>query len=152
MGRLSCIVFGSVKRITERFDNTLAIITKLVVGYAIMVLIVAALVIAASMKGFESEDRKKDGPLMSIGITKTACLKLNLYDWLTVSLISGVGAAAGTWLAGLLIYESQFSLTYEPSLVWLMSTILAISFIVCAVGTFYSRKSLAVSINDLLRD
>ncbi len=138
-----------LKEITQRFDDTLAIVTKLVVGFATMVLIMAGLVIAASMKGFESEDRKKNGLLMSMGITKSACLKLNLYDWLTVSLISGSGAIAGTWFAGLLIYQSQFSLTYQPDPLWLISTMAAICLAVCAIGTLYSRKSLTASINNL---
>ncbi len=141
-----------LKELTQRFDDTLAIVTKLTVGYAIMILAMAALVIAASMKGFESEDRKKNGLLMSIGITKSACLKLNLYDWLTVSLIAGIGAIAGTWIAGLLIYESQFSMSYAPDPLWLVGLILAISFIVCAVGTIFSRKSLSASIYTLMKE
>ena len=140
-----------LKEIARRFDNILAIVTKLIVGFATMVLIMAALVIAASMKGFESEDRQKNGLLLSMGISKTDCLKLNLYDWLTVSIISGVGAIAGTWIAGLLIYQSQFSLTYKPDPVWLVGTMAGICFTVCLVGLTFSRKSLSISINHLLR-
>lgn len=35
-----------------------------------MVLIMTALVIAESMKGFEAEDRQKNGLLMSMGVTQ----------------------------------------------------------------------------------
>ncbi len=141
-----------LKELTQRFDDTLAMVTKLVVGYAVMVFIMTALVIAASMKGFETEDRQKNGLLMSMGVTKKSCVKLALYDWLTVSLIAGIGAISGTWLAGLLIYQSQFSMTYEPDPIWLVSTMLAIGITVCVIGVIYSRKSLSTSINNLLSD
>lgn len=141
-----------LKELTQRFDDTLAMITKLVVGYAAMVLVMTALVIAASMKGFEAEDRQKNGLLMSMGVTKQACVKLALYDWLTVSLIAGTGAISGTWFAGFLIYQSQFSMTYEPDPIWLVSTMLAIGVIVCGIGVIYSRNSLSTSINNLLSD
>ncbi|WP_430429440.1 ABC transporter permease [Parasphingorhabdus sp.] len=141
-----------LKELTQRFDDLLAIVTKLVVGYAAMVLIMTALVIAASMKGFEAEDRQKNGLLMSMGVTKKACVKLALYDWLTVSLIAAIGAIAGTWLAGFLIYQSQFSMIYEPDPIWLVSTMLAIGVTVCGIGVIYSRNSLSTSINNLLHD
>ena len=115
-----------------------------------MVLIMTALVIAESMKGFEAEDRQKNGLLMSMGVTQKSCVKLALYDWLTVSLIAGIGAISGTWLAGLLIYQSQFSMTYEPNPIWPVSTTLAIGVTVCGIGVIYSRKSLSTSIDNLL--
>lgn len=141
-----------LKELTQRFDNLLAIVTKLVVGFAAMVLIMTALVIAASMKGFEAEDRQKNGLLMSMGVTKKACVKLALYDWLTVSLIAGIGAISGTWLAGFLIYQSQFSMIYEPDPIWLVGTMLAIGVTVCGIGVTYSRNSLSISITNLLND
>ena len=141
-----------MKEIAKRFDDILAIVTKLVIGYAAMVLIMTAMVIAASMKGFETEDRQKNGLLMSMGISKKECVRLALYDWLTISLIAGVGAIAGTWIAGLLIYQSQFSMTYQPDPVWLAGTMLAISLTVCAIGVLYSRNSLNTSITTLLND
>lgn len=141
-----------LKEITQNFDNTLALVTELVIGYAGMVLTMTALVIAASMKGFETEDRHKNGLLMSMGVSKKSCVKLALYDWLTVSLIAGIGAISGTWLAGSLIYQSQFSMTYEPDPVWLVSTMVAIGVTVCGIGVIYSRKSLSTSITNLLGD
>ncbi len=140
-----------LREITKRFDDTLAIVTKLTVGFAAMVLIMAAIVIAASIKGFEADDKQRNGLLMSMGLKKSDCLKLNLYDWIITALIAGTGAIAGTWLAGLMIYQSQFSLPYKPDVLWLLSTLIAISLLVCAVGTFYCRKSLSTSINELLQ-
>lgn len=139
-----------LKEITRRFDDTLALVTKIVVGFAAMVLVMTALVIAASMQGFESEDRQKNGLLQSMGVTRRGCLRLALYDWLTVAGIAGVGAVSGTWLAGLLIYQSQFSMTYTPRPLWMAAAMLLVGLCVCGLGLLYSRASLAVSVKSLL--
>ncbi|WP_229954210.1 ABC transporter permease [Parasphingorhabdus litoris] len=141
-----------LKELTQRFDDTLALVTKVVVGFAAMVLIMTALVIAASMQGFEAEDRQKNGVLLSMGVTKQGCLRLALYDWLTVAVLAGTGAIIGTWLAGMLIYQSQFSMTYVPKPLWLITTMLLIGLSVCSLGILYSRKSLSVSIVALLNE
>ena len=139
-----------LKELTQRFDETLALVTKVVVGFAAMVLIMTSLVIAASMQGFEAEDRQKNGLLMSMGITKRGCIRLALYDWLTIAGIAGIGAIAGTWLAGIMIYESQFSMTYTPDPIWLVSTMLVVGTCVCGLGVLYSRASLSTSVITLL--
>jgi len=139
-----------LKELTARFDDTLAIVTKLTVGFASMVLLMAGIVIAASIKGFEANDRQKNGLLMSMGLSKNDCLRLNLYDWLITALIAGTGAVAGTWLAGLLIYKSQFSMVYTPDPTWLIASVLVMCVVVCGVGLAYSRRSLGYSVKDLL--
>ena len=141
-----------LKEITARFDAILAVVTKLTVGFSAMVLLMAGVVIAASIKGFEADDRQKNGLLMSMGLSKKDCLKLSFYDWLITALIAGVGAVAGTWLAGLLIYQSQFSLAYTPDPVWLIGSVLVMCAVVCSIGLAYSRSSLSASVRDLLAD
>jgi len=141
-----------LRELTKRFDDTLAVVTKLTVGFASMVLIMAGIVMAASIKGFEADDRQKNGLLMSMGLRKGDCLKLNLYDWLTTAFVAGIGAIAGTWLAGSLIYQSQFSIPYQPNGLWLLSILLLMCAVVCCVGVLYCRKSLSASVNDLLRE
>jgi predicted lysophospholipase L1 biosynthesis ABC-type transport system permease subunit len=140
----------SLREITRRYDDTLAVVTKLTLGFASMVLIMAAIVIAASVKGFEADDRKKNGLLLSMGLSKSACVKLGLYDWITVSLIASVGAIAGTWFAGYLIYEEQFSLTYTPNFSWLIGVAFAVTAVTCFIGRYYSQNSLKASINQLM--
>ena len=141
-----------LKELTKRFDDTLAVVTKLIVGFAGMVLIMAAIVIAASINGFQADDRRKNGLLMSMGQTKQDCIKLSFYEWLITALISSIGAIAGTWMAGELIYEAQFSMSYTPNFYWLGFVTLLISTIVCIVGLFYCRHSLSASVTELLNE
>lgn len=139
-----------LKELTERFDRTLGIVTKVTSGYAAMVLLLALFVLAASVSGFSADDRQKNGLLMSMGLKNADCLWLNFYDWGVTALIAATGAVAGTWIAGLLIYRAQFNLNYSPDTVWVAGIIVAMVATVCLVGYLACRQSLKVSVRNLM--
>jgi len=139
-----------LRELTERFDRTLGIVTKVTSGYAAMVLLLALFVLAASVSGFSTDDRQKNGLLMSMGLNHNDCLRLNFYDWGVTALIAATGAVAGTWIAGLLIYRSQFRLSYNPDVLWVAGMVVAMVAAVCVVGYIACRQSLKVSVRDLL--
>ena len=139
-----------LREITERFDRTLGIVTKLTSGYAAMVLLLALFVLAASVSGFSADDRQKNGLLMSMGLKNSDCLRLNLYDWSVTAMIAAIGAVAGTWIAGLLIYQAQFNLTYKPDALWVTGTVATMVAVTCLVGYLACRQSLKASVRDLL--
>ncbi len=139
-----------LRELTERFDQTLGIVTRLIIGYAAMVLLLALFVLAASVSGFSADDRQKNGLLMSMGLSDRDCLTLNFLDWGVTALIAGSGAVAGTWVAGALIYQAQFNLSYDPDLLWVAGTVTAMVAAVCLVGYLACRQSLRVSVRDLL--
>ena len=139
-----------LRELTERFDRTLGIVTKVTSGYAAMVLLLALFVLAASVSGYSADDRQKNGLLMSMGLRHTDCLWLNFYDWGTTALIAATGAVVGTWCAGWLIYRAQFNLTYNPDTLWVAGTVLVMVVVVCLVGSIACRQSLKVSVRDLL--
>jgi putative ABC transport system permease protein len=88
----------------------------------------------------------RTGMLMALG----ECLKLNFYDWGVTALIAAAGAIAGTWSAGLLIYQAQFNLAYNPDTLWVTGMVIAMVAAVCLVGYLACRQSLRVSVRDLL--
>lgn len=139
-----------LQELTERFDQTLAIVTKVTSGYAAMVLLLALFVLAASVSGFSADDRQKNGLLMSMGLRDTDCLRLNFYDWSLTALIAAAGAIAGTWSAGLLIYQTQFKLNYNPDILWVTGMVFAMVSTVCVVGYLACRQSLKVSVKNLM--
>jgi putative ABC transport system permease protein len=144
------LVLVPLRELTERFDRTLGIVTKVTTGYATMLLLLALFVLAASVSGFSADDRQKNGLLMSMGLKDRDCLQLNFYDWGVTALIAATGAVAGTWSAGLLIYQSQFNLTYKPDALWVTMIVAAMVTAVCLVGYLACRRSLNVSVRDLL--
>lgn len=141
---------SSLKELTDRFDQTVGIVTKITVGYAAMVLLLALFVLAASVSGFQADDRQKNGLLMSMGLREKDCLHLNFYDWGATALIAATGAIAGTWVAGGLIYKEQFGLTYSPDILWVIGTVTTMVLAICIVGYLACRSTLKVSVRDLL--
>ncbi len=139
-----------LRELTERFDRTLGIVTKVTSGYAAMVLLLALLVLAASVSGFSADDRQKNGLMMSMGLQRRDCLRLNFYDWCMTALMAATGSVVGTWCAGRLIYQAQFKLSYHPDPLWVAGTVLAMVVMVCLVGFVACRQSLKVSVRDLL--
>lgn len=139
-----------LRELTERFDNLLSITIKLTSGYAGMVLLLAMFVLIASSKGFEADDQRKNGLLMSMGIKQRDCLKLSLYDWAITAIIAATGAIAGTWMAGQMVYEAQFNLTYTPDPLWIGGTMSLMVTVVCSVGLLTCMRSLTTSVRDLL--
>lgn len=139
-----------LKELTERFDQTLGVVAQVTSGYAAMIMLLTLFVIAASVAGFSADDRRRNGLLMSMGLRASDCQRLNLIEWLVTALIASAGSVVGTWVAGVLIYEAQFKLSYDPSAAWLTVVVIAMVAGVCLIGFVVGRQNLKVSVRDLL--
>jgi len=142
----------SLQQMTERFDTILAMITKVISGFSALIILLAGIVILASINAVEANEQKKNSIIMSFGFNRTTCLKLNIIEWLVTAMIAATGAIVGTYLAGLLIYQSQFSLNYQPNFSWLLVTLFIILTSVVSLGIIASRKSLDSSIRQLMAE
>ncbi|WDE08263.1 FtsX-like permease family protein [Thalassomonas viridans] len=142
----------SLKEMTERFDAILAMITKVISGFSLMIILLATVVILASISALEAKEKKKNSIIMSFGFSKTTCFHLNVIEWLVTAIITAAGAIAGTYIAGLLIYQSQFSLNYQPSLIGLLLALSAILLLVGALGVYASRRNLQSSVRQLMAE
>lgn len=142
----------SLQEMTTRFDNLLAMITKVISGFSLLIILLASIVIVASINAVESNEQKKNSIIMSFGFSRRTCLKLNVIEWLITAVIAACGAIFGTYLAGLLIYQSQFSLSYQPDFAWLLATLFVILASVIFLGVIASRKSLDSSIRQLMAE
>lgn len=140
----------SLQELTARFDRILAMVTTVISGFVVFISLLAALVIVISVHAVEAQERKKNSVILSFGLSKATCLKLNLLEWLITGAIAGSGAIAATWLAGSLIYQSQFALPYQPNFVWLLATLLILLSLVTALGFAVSKHSLRASVRQLM--
>ena len=142
----------SLQELTKQFDDILAMITKVISGFAVMIILLAVIVMLSSINALESKEKKKNSVIMSFGFLKSTCLQLNIIEWLITALIIAIGAIAGTYITGLLIYQSQFSLSYQPDLFILFITLATILTTVTLVGVYASRHSLKSSVKQLMAD
>jgi len=142
----------SLQELTKQFDSILAMITKVISGFALMIILLAIIVILSSINALESKEKKKNSVIMSFGFLKATCLQLNIIEWLITALIIATGAIAGTYLTGMLIYQSQFSLAYQPDFLILIITLTIILSTVTLLGVYASRHSLKSSVKQLMAD
>jgi putative ABC transport system permease protein len=142
----------SLQEITKQFDDILAMITKVISGFAMMIILLAIIVILSSINALEDKEKKKNSVIMSFGFLKSTCLQLNIIEWLITALIIATGAIAGTYLTGMLIYQSQFSLSYQPDFLILLITLTIILSTVTLLGIYASRHSLKSSVKQLMAD
>lgn len=142
----------SLQELTKQFDNILTMITKVISGFAVMIILLAIIVILSSINALEGKEKKKNSVIMSFGFLKSTCLQLNVIEWLITALIIAIGAIAGTYFTGSLIYQSQFSLSYQPDLFILIITLAIILTTVTLLGVYASRHSLKSSVKQLMAD
>lgn len=140
----------SLEEITGRFDTMLAMVTQVISGFSFLIIVLASIVIMSSIQALESKEKKKNSIIMSFGFCKQTCFKLNIIEWLVTGIIAACGAIMGTWIAGMLIYQSQFSMRYQPDFIWLLGTLSVILLVVMSIGIFASRNSLSSSIKELM--
>jgi predicted lysophospholipase L1 biosynthesis ABC-type transport system permease subunit len=142
----------SLKEMTARFDAMLSMITHVISGFAVLIIMLAGIVILASITSLEDKEKKKNAIIMSFGFNKSTCLKLNVIEWIVTGAIAAIGSISGTYVAGLLIYQSQFSLTYQPDFIWLGLTLLVILLTVTLLGIAASKNSLSSSVRQLMAE
>ena len=142
----------SLQELTKQFDSILAMITKVISGFALMIILLAIIVILSSINALEGKEKKKNSVIMSFGFLKSTCLQLNIIEWLITAIIIAAGAIVGTYLTGMLIYQSQFSLAYQPDFLILMITLTIILSTVTLLGIYASRHSLKSSVKELMAD
>ena len=141
-----------LQELTRRFDKTLAMVTAVVSGFSLLISVLAAIVILSSVHSLELKEKQKNSIIMSFGFSRQTCFKLNLLEWLVTGAIAAIGAIGGTYIAGLLIYQSQFSLVYQPDFLWLAATLTLILLVVTAFGAIASHNSLRSSVRALLAE
>lgn len=141
-----------LQEVTSRFDDTLAMVTRVISGFATLIVLLATIVIVASIQAQQAKEKQKNSIILSFGFSRRTCLHLNVIEWVVTGLIAALGAIIGTWSAGALIYQSQFSMHYAPDIWWLLSTLLCIVLAVTVTGVIFSRVSLSSSVRELLQE
>jgi putative ABC transport system permease protein len=142
----------SLQEMTQRFDTTLAMVTQVISGFSALIIMLAAIVIVSSVHAQEAREKQKNSIILSFGFSRATCLKLTAIEWLVTGAIAAIGAIMGTWIAGLLIYQSQFSLPYQPDFLWLLATLAVILLLVTALGIAAGKHSLAGSVRQLMAE
>ncbi|MCW8109013.1 permease [Alteromonas ponticola] len=142
----------TLKDLMRRYDNVLGMVTTVVSGFSLIISLLAAIVIVATVKSCEARDRSRNSVILSFGLSRLTCFRLTIIEWFFTATIAACGAISGTYLAGMLIYHSQFSLAYSPDFLWLAATLCIVLLLVTALGLMASKQSLNNSIRQLMAE
>lgn len=145
------LMLEPLQEITERFDRIVALVKRVSVGFSAFVLLLTMLVIAASVRGFEADDRLRDGLLQTMGFDRRDVARLSLSEWSLTGALAAFGAIGGAWLAGMLIFESQFGLPFRFSPIWVAGTLAVMALMVFIFITLAGSLNRRGSIQGLLQ-
>lgn len=141
--------FEEIKQRVDRFGySALAII----LSFNLFIALMSGLLVTAAIQGFEKDDRKRNGLILSFGLSQKHCLKLVAYEWLLTAAIAATGAILSTVVGASIIYQQQFGSTYEPSWLWLLFSSVSTVLGIAGAGLWMCREHLKVSVVGLLND
>jgi len=143
------LMLQSVKEYSQNLGQSLRLLSQALITFAVLTIVLAVLVILTAARNFEADDRLKNSLLLSCGHKKSSCITLTIYEWLITGGIAGIGAISGTLLIAHLLYESQFSMAYQPDWLWLTLCLVVSMGLMCVVGIFACQNTLKASIREL---
>ncbi|TDF34755.1 FtsX-like permease family protein [Alteromonadaceae bacterium M269] len=140
----------SLQEITHRLDKFTQLSKGAIIVFSTFIIFMAGLVIFASARRYADEDKKRNGLILSFGLTQASCIRIVCYEWLTTALVVGLSACLSAWLAGELIYQVQFDLHYNFDFVWMTILVVSLAIALILLGLFISKNSLRASVLDLI--
>lgn len=146
---LSLVSFQQIKQRIESFGNAAI---GVILAFNVFIALMSALLVTAAIKGYESDDRKRNGLMLSFGLPRKDCLKLVSYEWLLTAIIPAAGGILSTVVGASFIYQQQFGLPYEPSWMWLFFSAISTVLGIAGAGIWMCREHLNVSVPSLLND
>lgn len=142
----------SMAELTKRFDDTLALLSKLVVSFSSILMLMVLIVVYASVVSTEKAEKQKNALIMSFGFGKQTCSLIYVMEWVLTGAVAAFAAIGGNWIAGSLIYQSQFGLVYQPDMLWILQLLLFILVSVVVTGVMLSRAGLTGSVRTLMSE
>lgn len=146
----SGLMLVPLRQLTAQFDRAADLVVDVTTVFSIFILVLTILIVLASTQAFIADDRRRNGLIQSMGLTKRDCLKIDAAEWTVTALIAGTGAIGGTLLAGHLLYQRQFGLPFTPDWRWLAATLAVMIAVLIIIGASAGARSRQTSVRDLL--
>lgn len=144
---LSMVPFAAVKQRLQQFSD---VGQGLVLVFSLFMLGLSVLLVLATIRSFTGEDRKRNGLLLSFGLSKQHCLQLISTEWLLTALLPVLAATFCTVYLTAQLYQLHLGMPYQPGWFGLLGDSLLIVLCIAAAGVWLSRDQLKVSIRELL--
>jgi len=141
-----------LKTFTEKIESFIDVGMGIVLVFGSFIALMSSLVIFSAISNSVDADKKRNGLILSFGLTKAHCIKVICYEWILTAIIVTSGAVFASWLALTLVYQVQFSLEYQTDIVTILVLFAENIFVLTILGLTFSYASLQVSTLDLLSE
>jgi putative ABC transport system permease protein len=139
-----------LKEVAKKVGDFIDIGTGVILVFGSFIGLMSSLVIFSAISNSVDHDKKRNGLILSFGLTKTDCIKVICLEWMLTAVIVTTGAVFASWLALTLVYQIQFSITYQTDFFTLVTLLIENVFGLTIIGLTLSYASLQVSTLDLL--
>lgn len=139
-----------LKTVAEKVGNLIDIGTGVIFIFGSFIALMSSLVIFSAISNSVEYDKKRNGLILSFGLTKVDCIKVIGLEWMITAVIVTMGAVFASWLALTLVYQVQFSIDYKTDFVTILTLLTENILFLTILGLTLSYASLQVSTLDLL--
>lgn len=146
---LRMVPFQTLKTKLEQFSYSAMAVVLI---FSTFIALVSSLLMAAAIKGYELDDRQRNGLMLSFGLSKRHCLQLIGYEWLLTALIPVLATLFSTVYLTNVLYQQYLGAPYQPAWLELGAEVLSSVLGIAVAGIWLCRAQLKVSIKDLLQE
>ena len=139
-----------LKTVSEKVTDFINIGTGVILVLGSFIALMSSLVIFSAISNSVDNDKKRNGLILSFGLTKIDCIKVICLEWMMTAVIVTTGAVFASWLALTLVYQVQFSIEYQTDFVTIFTLLIENILGLTILGLTLSYASLQVSTLDLL--
>jgi putative ABC transport system permease protein len=139
-----------LKAVAEKVGNLIDIGTGVILIFGSFIALMSSLVIFSAISNSVENDKKRNGLILSFGLTKVHCIKVIFLEWMITAVIVTTGAVFASWLALMLVYQVQFSIEYKTDFVTILTLLTENILGLTILGLTLSYASLQVGTLDLL--
>ncbi|MFT6990586.1 MAG: putative lysophospholipase L1 biosynthesis ABC-type transport system permease subunit [Paraglaciecola sp.] len=139
-----------LKEVAKKVGDFIDIGTGVILVFGSFIGLMSSLVIISAICNSVDNDKKRNGLILSFGLTKIDCIKVICLEWMMTAVIVTTGAVFASWLALTLVYQVQFSIEYQTDFVTIVTLLTENTLGLTILGLTLSYASLQVSTLDLL--
>jgi putative ABC transport system permease protein len=139
-----------LKEVAKKVGDFIDIGTGVILVFGSFIGLMSSLVIFSAISNSVDNDKKRNGLILSFGLTKIDCIKVICLEWMMTAVIVTTGAVFASWLALTLVYQVQFSIEYQTGFVTIVTLLIENILGLTILGLSLSYASLQVSTLDLL--
>ncbi|CAH9053922.1 hypothetical protein PSECIP111951_03126 [Pseudoalteromonas holothuriae] len=140
----------SIDTLLSQTRKYLNILTSAILTYSTLISLLTILLLIAAIQRHLQQDQKRNGLLISFGLSKNQQYKLALYEWLIIATLPTVSAFTCVYFTIDAFYQYELGLDYKPDHLTLLRHAASAVLVITLIGLMATKKQFADSVASLL--